>query len=149
MNVLAYSRSESNQSHRNNFKWVSLDELIQQSDVVTLHCPLSVDTQGIINRNNLGKMKKSAFLINTSRGQLIVEEDLSEALNSGTIAGAGLDVLSTEPPKSDNPLLLAKNCLITPHIAWATKDARIRLMDIAVENIKAFINEVPVNVINK
>lgn len=149
MNVVAYSRSESNQTQRSNFKWVGLEELLQQSDVVSLHCPLFEETKGIINKNSLEKMKKSAFLLNTSRGELIVERDLSEALNNGTIAGAAVDVLSNEPPKPDNQLLMAKNCIITPHISWATKDARIRLMDMAVQNIKAFINESPVNVVNK
>jgi glycerate dehydrogenase len=149
MNVIGYSRSESDQSHRNNFKWVKLEELFKQSDVISLHCPLFEETKGIINKNSLEKMKKSVLLLNTSRGQLIVEKDLAEALNNGTIAGAGLDVLSTEPPKPDNPLLIAKNCLITPHISWATMDARVKLMDIAVENIKAFINNNTVNVVNK
>ena len=94
-------------------------------------------------------MKKSAFLLNTSRGPVIVDEDLAEALNSGTIAGAGIDVLSVEPPSAENPLFSAKNCIITPHIAWATKEARTRLMDIAINNLAAFINSNPVNVVNK
>jgi len=110
-----------------------------KSDVVSLHCPLTPESLEIINKESLALMKKTAFLINTGRGPLIHESDLAEALNSGTIAGAGLDVLLTEPPRADNPLLTAKNCFITPHIAWATLAARKRLMNIVVENIRAFI----------
>ena len=131
-----------------NFKWVEIPELLAESDVVTLHCPLFPETEGLINRVNISMMKKSAFLINTSRGGLIIDSDLAEALNSGRIAGAGLDVLSVEPPKSENPLLTAENCLITPHIAWATKEARGRLMNTAVENIKDFLAGKSVNVVN-
>jgi len=149
MKVIAVDSYKSDQSHRENFKWAELDELLHESDVVSLHCPLFNDTKGIINKENLLKMKKSAFLINTSRGPLIIDEDLSEALNDGVIAGAALDVLSVEPPKADNPLLSAKNCLITPHISWATKEARARLMDIAVENLKSFLVGNAVNVVNK
>jgi len=129
-------------------QWVELPELFRKSDVISLHCPLTADTQGMINKETLKLMKKSAFLINTARGKLIVEEDLAEALNKGMIAGAGLDVLSVEPPGKDNPLLQAVNCIITPHIAWATKEARIRLLRIAVDNIKAFLKGCPVNVVN-
>ena len=139
MNVLAYDKFKSDQSNRNNFRWAELEELFTESDVISLHCPLFPETKGIINKENLNKMKRSAFLINTSRGPLIVEQDLADALNNEIIAGAGLDVLSVEPPEVDNPLLTAKNCLITPHIAWAAKDARARLLDTAVENVKAFI----------
>jgi len=150
MKVLGYSRHKSDQSHRRNFRWCDeLDELFRESDVVSLHCPLYLETKGIINKETLKKMKKTAFLINTSRGQLVVEEDLAEALNNGIIAGAGLDVLSSEPPKAGNPLFRAKNCLITPHISWATKEARARLMDIAVDNLKAFLEGNPVHVVNK
>jgi glycerate dehydrogenase len=149
MNVLGCDTCKSDQSRRNNFRWAELDELLRESDVVSLHCPLFPATQGIINKDNLSKMKKTAFLINTSRGPLVVDEDLTEALNRGIIAGAGLDVLSVEPPKADNPLLSAKNCVITPHISWATKEARARLMDIAVDNLKAFLEGNPVNVVNK
>lgn len=147
MHCLVYSRSQSNQEQRKNFEWASFDELLQKSDFVSLHCPLTKETKGIINKETLSKMKKSAYLINTSRGGLVVEEDLADALNHQTIAGAGVDVLSIEPPKNENPLLKAKNCIITPHIAWATIDARSRLMDIAVENVKAFIAGKPVNVV--
>lgn len=148
MNVLGYSRRRTDQSHRKNFRWAELDELLAESDVVSLHCPLTPETKGIINIETLRKMKKSAFLINTGRGPLVVEEDLAYALNNDIIAGAGLDVLSVEPPKADNPLFRAKNCVITPHIAWATKEARLRLMHTAVENVKAFLKGEPVNVVN-
>jgi glycerate dehydrogenase len=119
MNVMAYSRSRSDQSHRKNFKWVELNELLSGSDVVSIHCPLFPDTQGMINKNTLKLMKKTAFFLNTSRGPLMVDQDLADALNEGVIAGAGIDVLSVEPPSADNPLFKAKNCMITPHIAWA------------------------------
>jgi len=109
---------------------------------------LTPQTEGIINRDSLKKMKSSAFLLNTSRGPLVVEQDLADALNSGIIVGAGVDVLSTEPPQSSNPLLNAKNCIITPHIAWATKEARERLMRVTLDNIVAFQNKKPVNVVN-
>lgn len=148
MKVIAFDNYKSDQSHRKGFRWVELAELLEQSDVVSLHCPLFPETKGIINKENLSKMKKTAFLINTSRGPLIVDEDLADALNQGVIAGAGLDVLSVEPPKKDNPLFEAKNCLITPHIAWATAQARARLMDIAVDNLKAFLAGKPLNVVN-
>ncbi|SEL96867.1 D-2-hydroxyacid dehydrogenase [Parapedobacter koreensis] len=149
MNILGYSRTETDQSHRKNFQWVSLDELFQQSDVVSIHCPLTPQTSGLINHITLAKMKKTAFLLNTSRGPIVNEADLATALNDGKIAGAGLDVLATEPPPSDNPLFAAKNCLITPHIAWATKEARSRLMEIVVSNFVAYLGGNPVNVVNK
>ncbi len=149
LKVLGYDSFRSDQSGRKDFKWAELDELLAQSDIISLHCPLFAETKGIINKNSLSRMKKTALLVNTSRGPLIIEEDLAEALNEGIIAGAGLDVLSVEPPKAENPLLKAKNCLITPHISWATKEARARLMDIAVDNIEAFLAGSPVNVVNK
>jgi len=130
------------------FQWYEVDELLAHSDVVSLHCPLMPQTQGIINARSLAKMKPSAFLINTSRGPLVVEQALADALNSGRIAGAGLDVLSSEPPAPDNPLLRAKNCIVTPHIAWATKEARTRLLEAAVANLRAFLDGHPVNVVN-
>lgn len=148
MNVVAYDKFQSDESGRKNFKWVELDELLAMSDVVSLHCPLFPETQGIINRDSLGQMKRSAFLINTSRGPLVVDQDLARALDEGRIAGAGLDVLSEEPPRSGNPLLHAQNCIITPHIAWATKEARGRLMDTAVRNVADFLTGNPVNVVN-
>jgi glycerate dehydrogenase len=147
MKVIANSRTITDETDRKNFKWVSLDELFREADVVSLHCPLFPETKGIINKENLSKMKSSAFLINTSRGPLIVEEDLAYALNNNIIAGAALDVLSAEPPAINNPLFTSQNCIITPHIAWATKEARQRLLNIAVENIKAFVKGEVVNVV--
>jgi glycerate dehydrogenase len=128
--------------------FVDLETLLRSSDAVSLHCPLTPQTQGVINRERIGWMKPSAFLINTGRGPLIAEADLAEALNAGRLAGAGLDVLSTEPPPSHNPLLSARNCVITPHVAWATRTARQRLMQIAVENVGAFLAGAPRNVVN-
>lgn len=125
-----------------------LDKLLKRSDIVTLHCPLTPETKGIINRGRLRLMKPSALLVNCARGQLIVEQDLADALNEGRIAGAALDVLSEEPPSPDNPLLKAKNCIITPHVAWATLEARQRLMKIAVDNVRCFLEGKPVNVVN-
>ena len=127
---------------------VSLDELLSRSDVISLHCPLLPTTKGIINKTNINKMKDGVIILNASRGPLIVDEDLAEGLNSGKIYAAGLDVVSVEPIKMDNPLLKAKNCFITPHIAWASKESRSRLMDIAVENLKAFIDGKPQNIVN-
>lgn len=149
MKVVAYSRTQTDQSHRKNFQWLSLEELLKSSDVVSIHCPLFPETEGLINKNTLKLMKKSAFFINTSRGPIVNEQDLADALNSGLIAGAGLDVLSVEPPSANNPLLSAKNCLITPHIAWATKEARTRLMEIVEHNLSSFLNGNPVNIVNK
>ncbi len=131
-----------------NAKVVPLEGVLRESDVVSLHCPLTPLTQNLISRETLALMNPSAFLVNTSRGQLVVERDLAEALHSGRLAGAGLDVLSMEPPQQDSPLLFAKNCIITPHIAWATKEARTRLMEIAVKNLAAFLAGQPVNVIS-
>lgn len=128
---------------------MSIDQIFQECDVVSLHCPLTDDTKGLVNSTRLKTMKSSAILINTGRGPLVNEQDLADALNNGVIAAVGLDVLSTEPPRSDNPLLTAKNCFITPHIAWATKEARIRLMDIAVNNLKSFIGGSIINNVAK
>jgi glycerate dehydrogenase len=125
-----------------------LDELLKQSDVVSLNCPLTDENKGFINKDKLKLMKPGSILINTGRGPLVNEHDLAEALNNGTIGAAGLDVLSTEPPAATNPLPVAKNCYITPHLAWATKEARQRLMNIAIENLKAFLNGGKLNVIN-
>ena len=119
----------------------------KEADVVSLHCPLNAENKEFVNAGLLASMKPSAFLINTSRGPLIREHDLADALNKGMIAGAGLDVLSVEPPAADNPLFTAKNCIITPHIAWATKEARSRLMEKVVSNIKAFLDGKPVNIV--
>jgi glycerate dehydrogenase len=149
MNIIGNSRTETDQSHRSNFIWADIPELLEQADVVSIHCPLFPETKGLINKENLSRMKNSAFLINTSRGPIVVDQDLADALNHDVIAGAGIDVLSVEPPSADNPLFKAKNCLITPHIAWATKEARLRLMDIVVNNLAAYLNGAPVNVVNK
>ena len=130
------------------FRWCEVDELLREADVVSLHCPLLPQTQGIINAKSLATMKPSAFLVNTSRGPLVIEQDLADALNNGRLAGAAVDVLSSEPPSSDNPLLRAKNCIVTPHIAWATKEARTRLLDTAIANVRAFLHGHPVNVVN-
>jgi glycerate dehydrogenase len=127
---------------------VELDRLFRQSDVVTLHCPLTPETERLIDAPRLAWMRQSAFLINTSRGGLVDEGALAEALNCGQIAGAGLDVLSSEPPPPDHPLLGAPNCFITPHIAWATRAARQRMLDIVVQNLRAFIEGRPQNVVN-
>nr|MBQ6740127.1 D-2-hydroxyacid dehydrogenase [Synergistaceae bacterium] len=129
--------------------YVTLDDLLAKSDVIALHCPLFESTKGIINKNSIAKMKDGVIILNNSRGPLIVEQDLADALNSGKVYAAGLDVVSTEPIKGDNPLLKAKNCFITPHISWAPKESRQRIMDMTVDNIKAFIDGSPVNVVNK
>ena len=138
-----------NDSGKEIAEYVSREELFAQADVIALHCPLFPSTQGIINKENIAKMKDGVIILNNSRGPLIVEEDLRDALNSGKVAGAGLDVVSTEPIKGDNPLLKAKNCIITPHISWAPKESRQRLMNIAVDDLKAFIDGNPINVVNK
>ena len=147
MNVLAYSRTECDEG-RAIGRYVSLDELLTRSDVISLHCPLFPETQGIINKNTIAKMKDGAILLNTSRGPLMVEQDLADALNSGKVRAAAMDVVSEEPIRAENPLLKAKNCWITPHIAWASKESRQRIMDCAVENLKAFLDGTPVNVVN-
>lgn len=126
----------------------ALDDLFVRSDVISLHCPLTPDTEGLVNAQRLSLMKPSAFLINTSRGPLVDNDALAAALNEGRIAGAGLDVLSVEPPKDGNPLIGAKNCFVTPHIAWATRAARERLLQMTVDNLAAFIAGAPQNVVN-
>ena len=148
MNILAVSGQETEQSGRKNFSWSTLDELARKSDIVTLHCPLTEKTEKIISADFLSKMKPTALLINTARGGAVDEQALADALNSGKIAGAGVDVLSTEPPKADNPLLSAKNCNITPHIAWAAYETRERLMQILKNNVQAFFDGNPINVVN-
>ena len=137
MEVLAYTSKEQKDLPLG-VKKVTLDELFAESDVLSLHCPLTPDTKEMVNAERLRMMKQNAILINTGRGPLVNEQDLADALNEGRIAGAGLDVLSVEPALANNPLLSAKNCFITPHIAWATKEARTRLMDIAVNNLKSY-----------
>ena len=130
-------------------KKMDLDQLFSECDIISLHCPLTPDTREMVNARRLAMMKPTAILINTGRGPLINEQDLADALNSGKIYAAGVDVLSTEPPCADNPLLTAKNCYITPHIAWATIEARERLMNIAISNLQAYISGKPENVVNK
>jgi len=127
---------------------VSLDDIFHRSDVVSLHCPLTPETTALVNAARLAMMKPTAVLINTSRGAVIDEQALADALNSSQIAGAGLDVMSSEPPQADNPLLSAKNCSLTPHQAWATREARTRLMTVATDNVRAFIEGQPQNVVN-
>jgi glycerate dehydrogenase len=125
-----------------------LDTVLGAADVLTLHCPLTDATQGFLNRETIAKMKRGAILINTSRGPVLNEQDVADALADGRLGGLGADVLSTEPPQSGNPLLRAPHCLLTPHIAWATKEARARLLDIAAENLRAFLSGAPVHVVN-
>lgn len=148
MKVLAYDANTRPELVTDTCRYVELDELLKESDVISLHCPLFKETEGIINKDNINKMKDGVKIINTSRGPLIVEEDLRDALNSGKVGWAGVDVVSSEPIKADNPLLDAKNIYITPHIAWAPKESRQRLMDIAVNNLKAFVDGSPTNVVN-
>jgi glycerate dehydrogenase len=148
MKVLAFDGHQT-EAGKKVAEYVNLDTLLRESDVIFLHCPLFPDTEGIINKKSIAKMKDGVIIINNSRGQLIVDNDLAEALNSGKVYAAGLDVISVEPINEDNPLLKAKNCIITPHISWATKEARQRIMDTTVENIKSFIAGKPVNVVNK
>ncbi|MBU3177455.1 D-2-hydroxyacid dehydrogenase [Clostridium estertheticum] len=147
MNILAYNPSKKESLISDTFKYVELDQLYEGADVISLHCPLFEETKGIINKESIKKMKDGVIIINTSRGPLIVEEDLADALNSGKVAGVGLDVMSVEPVQTDNPLMSAKNCLITPHIAWAPKESRERLMNIAVDNLSQFIKGRPINIV--
>ena len=147
MRVAAHDTVQQNAPEWPGFRWLELEDLLRESDVVSLHSPLFPETRGMIGRRTLELMKPTAILINTSRGPLVADQDLAEALNRGTLAGAGLDVLSIEPPHDANPLLKARNCLVTPHIAWATKEARNRLMDLAVENLAAFLAGKPQNVV--
>lgn len=148
MRVLAYDSFE-NEKGRQIGEYVGLDNLLKSSDVISLHCPLFPETKEIINKESIAKMKNGVIILNNSRGPLIAEQDLADALNSGKVSAAGLDVVSTEPIRSDNPLLKAKNCLITPHISWAPKESRQRLMDIAVDNLAQFLKGNSVNVVNE
>ena len=148
MKVLAYDLYP-NDFGRAVGEYVDLDTLLAQSDVITLHCNLTPENTGFINKDSIAKMKDGAILINNARGQLINEQDVTDALNSGKLAAAGLDVVYTEPIRADNPLLKAKNCIITPHISWAPKESRQRIMDCAVANAKAYLAGAPVNVVNK
>lgn len=149
MNVLAYNTSKDKSLESKQCTYVDLDTLYKKSDVISLHCPLFPNTEGMINKNSISKMKDGVIIINTSRGPLIVEKDLRDALHSGKVYAAGVDVVFAEPIKGDNPLLTAKNCIITPHIAWAPKESRQRLMDVAVDNLQSFITGEPINVVNK
>jgi len=144
MRVLAYDMCP-NESGRALAEYVELDTLLADADVVSLHCPLTEETKGIINAKNIAKMKDGVIILNTSRGPLIVEQDLADALNACKVFAAGVDVVSVEPIHGDNPILKAKNCLITPHIAWAPKESRQRLMDVAVQNVKQFLAGAPEN----
>lgn len=145
MNVLAYDTFQNPELENDQCRYTDLEEIFRVSDVIALHCPLFKETEGIINSESIAKMKDGVIIINNSRGPLIVEKDLAEALNCGKVAAAGLDVVSTEPIKGDNPLLKAKNCIITPHISWAPKESRERLMNIAVNNLKSFLEGKTVN----
>jgi glycerate dehydrogenase len=148
MNILVHDKVINGRLESAAIKYVALDELYASADVISLHCPLFDDNKGMINRESIARMKPGVMLINTSRGPLIDERDLADALASGRMAGAALDVLSSEPPQVDNPLLAAPNCIVTPHIAWASIEARRRLMRIAVDNLVSFKNGVPRNVVN-
>lgn len=147
MAVIAYDGHET-ETGRQLARYVSLDELFSASDVIALHCPLFPETKGIVNKSSISKMKDGVIILNNSRGPLIVEQDLADALNNGKVYAAGVDVVEAEPIRPDNPLLRAKNCIITPHISWASKESRQRLMDIAVDNLKAYIEGSPANVVN-
>ena len=148
MNVIAYDLYP-NESGKAIAEYKDLDAVLAESDVLFLHCNLTPENTGLINKDNIAKMKDGAILINNSRGQLIDEQDVADALNSGKLAAAGLDVVYTEPIKADNPLLGAKNCIITPHMSWGAKEARQRIMNITVDNVKAFLDGAPQNVVNK
>lgn len=145
MNILCYVPSKKSQPDFDNFRFTSLDELIRESDIISLHCPLTPETTGLVNEEFISKMKKSAIIINTSRGASVDETALAKALNEGRIFGAGVDVLSTEPPKKDNPLLSCDRCIITPHIAWAGFETRQRLIGIVYDNLKSYLDGKPVN----
>jgi len=147
MRVITHSRSVKEEGKKI-AEYVELDTLLSQSDVISLHCPLFPETKNIINRDNIAKMKDGVIIINNSRGGLVVEQDLADALNSGKVAAAGLDVVSEEPIKPENPLLSAKNCFITPHISWAPIESRQRIMDATVANIKSYLEGAPQNVVN-
>jgi glycerate dehydrogenase len=148
MAVLAHDQFTVNPPEYEPFAWAGLEELFARADAISLHCPLTPDNVGLVNRERLKLVKPTAYLLNTSRGPLVAEEDLAEALNEGRLAGAGLDVVAREPMQPDNPLLTAKNCLLTPHIAWATVEARQRLLDTVVANVASFLLGQPTNVVN-
>lgn len=147
MQVIAYDSWQSDEG-RKAAEYVELDDLFARADVIALHMPLLPFNTGLINRENIAKMKDGVIIINNSRGQMVVEQDLADALNSGKVAAAGLDVVSTEPIRGDNPLLKAKNCIITPHMSWGAKESRQRIMDCTVENVRAYLAGKPQNVVN-
>ena len=147
MKVLAVDNYKMKELESDTLRYATLDEVFAEADVISLHCPLLEDTIGIINKKNIEKMKQGVMIINTSRGPLVIEEDLAEALNDKKVGGAALDVVSSEPIKIDNPLLNACNCIITPHISWAPKESRKRLMDIAIDNLRHYLSGNPINVI--
>ena len=147
MKVLAYTPSGKKDGF-DDVTFTTLDDVVKNSDYISVHCPLTEATNGLINKEFIEKMKDNSYVINTSRGPVANEKDIADALNSGRLTGYGTDVLSTEPPKKDNPLLSAKNCLITPHIAWAAYETRLRLMGILEENVKGFLEGNPINVVN-
>jgi glycerate dehydrogenase len=149
MAVLANSRSRSEPPAYRPFAWAGLDELFSKADVISLHCPLTPETVGLVNRERLRHVRPGAFLLNTARGGLVMEQDLAEALNEGQLAGAAVDVVTQEPIRPDNPLLAARNCLISPHIAWATREARRRLLEATVANVASFLAGRPTNVVNR
>lgn len=148
MNVLAYNPRPKDKLDLKTIQFVDMDTLLAESDIITCHCPLTPQTENLINKENIAKMKKTAILINTSRGPVVDEQALADALNNDMLMAAGLDVLKVEPARKDNPLLKAKNCYITPHIAWAAKETRARLLRILEENIIAYLNGKPQNVVN-
>ncbi len=148
MKVLAYNRTREKVVETEKVRYASLEDLYKNSDVIVLHCPLTEENKGFINKEAISQMKDGVFIINNARGALINEADLADALNRGKVGGVGLDVVSEEPIKADNPLLHAKNCIITPHISWASIEARKRLMDIAADNLQKFLEGNPVNVVN-
>lgn len=148
MKVLAYDSYQNKSLENENCRYTDLDTLLKSSDVIALHCPLLPETENIINKERIAKMKDGVIIINNSRGALIVEEDLAEALNSGKVYAAGLDALRKEPPDMEHPLLKAKNCFITPHISWASVECRQRLIDLSLDNLEAFLNGTPKNIVN-
>ena len=148
MEILVHTANPDKYKADTSVRFVGLDDLFKQSDVISLHCPLSEQTKFMVNEERIGLMKRTAILINTGRGRLVDEQALADALDAKEIAGAGIDVLSEEPPRTHHPLIGARNCFVTPHIAWATREARTRLLEIAAANVKAFIDGAPVNVVN-
>ena len=148
MNIIYFNRTRKPELETDRIRFAELESVLRESDFISLHCPLTNETKALINRETIAKMKDGVFLINTSRGDVKVEQDVAEALNSGKLAGVGVDVVSAEPIRQDNPLLKAKNCILTPHFAWAAKESRSRLMDTLIKNIQAFLDNNPINVVN-